>query len=411
VLPIWAPEPLIQIIEKGLTQNEEIQSMESQLAALKQEIDLAGSLDDPMIGFGLANLPVDTFRFDQEPMTQKQLSISQKIPWFGKLSLKSKMAALKTVRQESAISAKRLTLARQIADAYYELGFVSRSETINQRLQEMVTQLLKVSETSYSAGKGIQQDIFRGQVELSLLLDEKIALNKNRLILGDRINEMLNLEGYLPIDPPVGLPYPEMNLDITDLQHLAVEKNPELNIRRVEISLAETDIELAEKAYRPDMEFKVGYGQRDDSRTGEDRADFLSASVGMNIPLWHKTRQDKALASAHDRHTAAIQRYRQLEKALPHKIDALVNDIRYMQKHYRLYTDALIVQATQWAQSSLTAYEVGKLDFNGMIDAQLRVLQLELKAEKYLFDIYRKRAELEEIIGCPLTEKDKSVQS
>jgi len=405
------PESLAQIIEEGLIHNKEIQSLESQLDGLRQEVDIAGSLNDPMIGFALANLPVDTFRFDQEPMTQKQISISQKIPWFGKLSLQSKKAAAKTIRQEALIAAKKLSLTRQISDAYYGLGFVSSSEDINRQLQEMVTQLLKVSETRYAAGKGIQKDIFQGQVELSLLLDEQIALNKNRLILGDRINELLNLDRYLPIDPPANLPYPALNLDVTDLQNLALEKNPDLNIRRAEISIAETDIELAEKAYKPDMEFKLSYGQRDDGQKGEDRADFLSASVAMNIPLWKKNRQDKELASAHDRHEAAIQRYQQVEKALPHKIDAVVNDIRHMQKNYLLYKDALIIQATQWAQSSLTSYEVGKLDFNAMIDAQLRLLRLELKAEQYLFDIYKKKAELEEIIGCPIPEKNDAAHS
>jgi hypothetical protein len=62
----------------------------------------------------------------------------------------------------------------------------------------------------------------------------------------------------------------------------------------------------------------------------------------------------------------------------------------------------LIVQAEQWARSSLTAYEVGKVNFNTTINAQIRLLRFELQLESYLFSLYNKRAELEEVLGAPL---------
>jgi outer membrane protein TolC len=68
--------------------------------------------------------------------------------------------------------------------------------------------------------------------------------------------------------------------------------------------------------------------------------------------------------------------------------------------------DALIVQAEQWARSSLTAYEVGKVNFNTMINAQIRLLRFELQAENYLFSLYKKRAELEELLGAPLLSQN-----
>ena len=40
----------------------------------------AAALPDPVLRLGAANLPMDTFDFDQEPMTQFQLGLSQAIP-------------------------------------------------------------------------------------------------------------------------------------------------------------------------------------------------------------------------------------------------------------------------------------------------------------------------------------------
>jgi cobalt-zinc-cadmium efflux system outer membrane protein len=55
--------------------------------------------------------------------------------------------------------------------AYYELGFVGSAQKINERLIKMLTQLLRLSETRYAAGEGLQQDVLQAQVEVSKLLD------------------------------------------------------------------------------------------------------------------------------------------------------------------------------------------------------------------------------------------------
>jgi len=403
---IWAPQPLGRLIEEGLANNQDIKSLESQVESLREEISFEGSLNDPRIGIALLNIPTDNFRFDQEPMTQKQIFIAQKIPWFGKLSLRSQQAAMKAIRQEAILKAKRLELAREIATAYYELGFVTSGQKTNERLIKMLTQLLRVSETRYAAGQGLQQDVLQAQVELSKLLDEQITLGKKRRTLEDRINSLLNRGSFIPVTPPESLPYPDPVLEIEKLQTRALAMNLWLKVKQAEIELAGVGIELARKDYWPDMDFKVAYGQRDESQSGQDWPDFFSTSVVMNIPLWQKTRQDKKLGATKLRHKAASQSYQNMVYSLPHKIDAMVTDIRNLRKNYQLITNALIVQAEQWARSSLTAYEVGKVNFNTMINAQIRLLRFELQSENYLFSLYKKRAELEELLGAPLLSQN-----
>ena len=233
--PIWAPTDLSNLIEEGLTHNKEIQSIETQVESLKEEISFAGSLDDIRLGLAILNLPADSFRFDREPMTQKQISLAQKIPWFGKLDLRSQRAALKAVRLEATLEVKRFELARAIATTYYELGFVGRSLEINARLTEILNQLLRVAETRYSTGRGLQPDVLQAQVEMSKLLDEKITLKKKRRTLENRINELLNRESFSPVIPPQDLSFPGLQLDLKELQDRATKYNPGLGIRRADI--------------------------------------------------------------------------------------------------------------------------------------------------------------------------------
>ena len=400
--PLWTPPLLSRIIEEGLANSKEIQSMEYQVAGLKEEISFAGSLNDPRIGFSLSNIPIDTLTFNQEPMTQKQFSIAQKIPWFGKLGLNSRRAAVSATRQEAVLSARKLSLARHISNAYYELGFVASSQRTNDRLFNLVSQLLRVSETRYATGRGLQQDVLHAQVELSKVLDERISLDKKRRVLEDQMNELLNRDHFSPIDPPKDLQDLKVVLNVQELNDRVMKHNPQLRIHQVGIYQALIDIELAQKDYLPDMDFKLTYGQRDSGQKGANWADFLSASVVMNVPLWHKTRQDKKLAATREKHQAAVSLYQNLATRLPYQVDRLVTEIQSIQENYRLFTDALIVQAAQLAQSSLSAYEVGKLEFNTMINAQMRLLQIELMADRHLYSIYEERAELEELMGRSL---------
>jgi outer membrane protein TolC len=399
VPPIWAPSYLAGLIEEGLAENQEIQSLAARVESLEKKVPFAGALDDPRLGLAILNLPADSFRFDREPMTQKQISIAQKFPWFGKLDLRSQKAAMMAIRQQAVLDAKRLELARKIAVAYYEYGFIHRSLEINQRLTEIVNQLLQVAETRYTTGRGLQQDVLQAQVELSKLLDEKILLEKRRRTMTDRINELLNRDRFMAVEPPTGLDFMHLQLDAEDITSRTLQENPRLRVKQVEIGIAETDVELAKKDYWPDMDFRVAYGQRDEDRTGRSLPDFVSGQVLLNIPLWQNTRQDPKLEAARKAREAAEKSHRNLLKRLPYQVDALVTEIHETQENYKLFTEALLLQADQWVRSSQSAYEVGTIEFNTMISAHLRLLRFELQADKYRFDVYQKRAELEELVG------------
>lgn len=404
---ISAPPDLAELIEAGLAENEDLQSLAAKVESLKEMVPFAGSLEDLRLGIAAVNMPTDTFDFDQEPMTQKQIFIAQKLPWFGKLSLREQKQALIAGRQQAVLEAKRLELARNIAVTYYELGFIARSLEINRRLTEMENQLIRVAETRYATGRGLQQDVLQAQVELSKLLDEKITLEKRRRSLEDRINELLNKESFVPVPPPGDLSYPGLSLDIGQAQAQSLIGNPWLKVRQLEMDEAAVDVELAKKDYWPDMDFRVAYGQREEDFTGRDLPDLVTASVVVNIPIWQKTRQDKNLAAKQKNYLAARKSFQNITKSLPHQVDTLVTEIHNLQENYRLFSDALVIEAEQWAKSSLAAYVVDKLEFNTMLSAHIRLLRFELRAKQYLFNIYQKRAELEEILGGPLEQSTK----
>jgi cobalt-zinc-cadmium efflux system outer membrane protein len=404
--PISAPEPLEKIIAEGLSKNNEIQSLESKLAALKNRVDVAGSLDDPRIGIGVLNLPTNSFRFDQEPMTQKQLFVAQKFPWFGRLDLASQQAVLKAERQAVLIRGKKLELARKLTDAYYELSYLDDALKTNARLAELVDQALEAAQTQYATGRGLQQDIFQAQVELSKLQDEALMLSNRRRNQEDLLNALINRERFVPVVTGEAPDIPPAQLSGDALRQQVLAGNPSLQIKAIEMDAARLNLDLAQKDYWPDMDVRLAYGQRDENAAGQDWSDFVSASVTMNVPLWQHSRQDQKVAASRSEKQSARQAYDALRLSLPHRADALLSDIKKERDSYLLFSEQLIDQTRDWAHSATAAYEVGKVEFDTMINARMRVLRFELKASKYRYGILQKRAELEELVGGPIAAGD-----
>lgn len=399
---IHTPAVLQELIAEALANNRNLSATQREIDALNREIKAAGTLDDPRFGLGLLNLPADTFRFDQEPMTQKQITLAQRIPWFGKLDLKTQRAALKALQLESVLAAKKLELMRQVADAYYELGFISVSQEINARLIAHLDQIVRSAETRYASGKGLQQDVLQAHVEQSRLFDERSTLKRKYRGVENRINALLNRPDYAPISITAPTDLPDIPTTVDGWKQTALTANADLKSLRIKIDQTKTEIELARKGYYPDPDLRLAYGQRDDDQAGQSRADFVSASIVFTLPLWKNNKQDRQLEAAMARREAAIARYKDLASQLPHRIDAIAVELDQLRENYNLYQEAILIQTAQWAESARFAYEVGKLDFSTMISAQLKELRFERQAKQYLFQFYRKLAALDEMLGGEL---------
>jgi outer membrane protein TolC len=297
-----------------------------------------------------------------------------------------------------------LELVKALANAYYDLGFIDESLRVNGELFQMVQQMLQIAEASYASGQGLQQDVFQAQVELGKLIDDRIDLEKRHHTLAARINELLNRPAYGEVQGPGDLALQELVLDPEAVQRWTLENNPMLRVRQADIDRAVVNIDLARKNYYPDMDFNVAYGQREEDMTGRDLPDFVSASVVVNLPLWRNQKQDKQLQAEENRHKAATKAYESLQHALPHQVDAVLNEIDAIQENMRLFGGGLLEQTANWSQSALSAYEVGKVDFDTMIKAHMRALQFQLQAERYRFQYTTKLTELETLAGIALKD-------
>ena len=399
ILPM--PEDVRLLVEEGLSNNRQIQAMRAGIRGMEKDAVAAGALADPVIGVEIMSLPWESLSFHEEPMTQKQVFVEQMLPWFGKRGLMRRMAGLSAKRQKALLQVRENELARMIAEAWFDLGYANESLDVNRRLSEILDQMARVAETRYASGRGLQQDVLQAQVEQGEALEERIRLEQEIHTFTRKLNELLNRPAYQPVTPPANLPPPpEMKPIEADLTAAALRNNPMILEALVAIEEARAGVELAQKEYSPDMTARLAYGQRDDDLSGVDQPDLISASLMFNVPLWKKDRQDPQLAAARDRLAEAELSLENLTAALPHQVSALVKETYNTLENRRLYEEALMVQASQWAESALSAYGTGKAEFGDVLSARIRLIRFTRMAAERKAMAWKKVAELAELTGA-----------
>jgi outer membrane protein TolC len=392
---------LNQFIETARKQNPSLFEAKNKINIYKQIPDQRSSWKDPMLTFGLANLPVDTFSFRQEAMTQKQIQVTQEIPFLGKMALRKEAADKDVSIVEWNLKELELKIIRQVKESFFELCFINSSIETTKRNKILLKQFITIAESKYSVGKGIQQDVLKAQVELSKIMDELIELKQLKANETSKLNILMNRLPQEPLEIPHGLTQTDFKFDIKSLQDLAENNRPFLQGIQSTINKFTITKKLAEKEYYPNFQVGVRYGQRQDSPF-QDHPDFVSGFIGVNIPIWFATKQRKKVAEENYRILTAKDSLNAAKNDVFLKIKLIMDREIKARNLINLIKKGIIPQARQSLESALAGYSVDKVDFLTLIDNQVTLLKWEIKYHRQLTDYEQNLAALEHVVGQSL---------
>ena len=394
-----------KLVDEAVRNNPDLKMLEAKIEVYGERPPQAESLDNPRVGLSIANLPVDTFRFDQEPMTQKQISLWQKLPFPGKLGLKGDIARkeLEVVREE--YGEKKNSVIMQVKVAYRELIFIARSIKITEENRDLLRNFVKTTETKYSVGKGIQQDVLKAQVELSKINDLLISLEQKRQSMTARLNTLLDRPADAAFSPDEEIsPVQETTfaLSFEELQSIAIENRPSLLGLQHLIERYRLAERFAEKNYYPDFDVGVSYGQRDNARTGEERPDFISGFVTVSVPLWYKTKERRKVSEEKANIRKAVEQYNAAKNDVFFQIKDILTEIERYNREIGLYKTGLVPQSKTSLESAMSGYQVDKVDFITLVNNELSVYNYEIEYYRLITNYMNKLSELEAAVGKQL---------
>lgn len=395
-------DPLEKIARQALQDNEDLKAAEARWRMFERKIVPAGSLDDPTLSLGLVNYPVDSFEDDVTPMTGKDIKISQKFPFPGKLSTKTEIAEQQALWYRGVYKDARFQVVRKVKDAYYRLFFVEKATEITEKNIKLLDEFIRLTETRYEVGEGLQQDVLKAQVERSKLMDKLFSFRQRRQSALADLNALLARPTSTPFEAPEKVELTEVDRNLEQLQVDSRSKRPLYAAYDSLIERYKSQRRLAELDYRPDVTFWAGYRIREDSPMDPvDGEDFVSAGVSINLPIYLDKREEE-VAAADTGMGMARRQYAEFR----HKVDSAIHDayarLERKREQAALYRSGIIPQAQQSFQSAMSAYRVGKVDFLSLLDSLLTLYRYEMDYYRVLADHERSIARLEAQAGLDL---------
>ncbi|MDX8380911.1 MAG: TolC family protein [Ghiorsea sp.] len=361
-----------------------------------------GSLPDPVVSLGALSFPTDTFNRGQENMTQLQIGISQSLPFPGKLDQEEAAARFLADAASFNLDELKLKLLSQTQVRWWNVFYLDRALDILDRNKVLLRQFIKVAETKYKTGKGLQQDVLLAQLELSKLLDSEIQLNALRRQEEARLNALLNRDSSLAIILPSTVDEILAELDDeSTLVEEALNNRPALAQQQQYISAAQAKVSVAEKDFYPDFKLGVSYGFRKSNPiTGLDRADLGSLTLSMSIPFGGA--QDAGLSQKEAEAAQAEFGYQDTRAQVQGEVGVEVASYQQAKQQASLFKQGIIPQAKQTVASMLAAYQVNKVDFLNLVRTQITLYNYETQYWKVFAQAKQSLARLHAAIGTSM---------
>tara|TARA_R110000868_G_scaffold287781_2_gene548108 strand:+ start:2670 stop:3935 length:1266 start_codon:yes stop_codon:yes gene_type:complete len=363
--------------QAALSQSPEIKSLNAKSKALSHAAIADGQLSDPMLMLGGMNIPVNTFSFNQEPMTQVQIGLQQTFPKGRSLHYRSqqKKALSNSEHEKSNATNSQILLNTRLS--WLNLYYWTHAKYIVNRQKKIFKHLVKVTESMLASNQTKQMDVVRAQLELTDL-DNKIIeidqqIDTSRAQLARWISPRLANQAH-----PRQLPKWKAPPSHVSLQQI-IKKHPELRASQAMVAASLNGMKWAQQQYIPGFTIGVAYGVRQGKNdNGTTRPDFLTAELNMDLPIFPQNRQSKALESSKETLLASEQnlhsRYRELRQVLGEKYAAW----KEQRKSASLYRRRLVPEAKQYAEATMTAYQNTQTDFPTLARAYIRELNTEI---------------------------------
>jgi outer membrane protein TolC len=348
-----------------------------------------GQLPDPKLKTALANLPVDDFDINSEPMTQLQLGVEQEFPRGDTLHHRQlRTESLAGAEQANAANTTLQTI-RDVRRHFLELYYQVRAAAIVAETRELFAQLVDITQAHYGSGRVSQQDVLRASLELARLDDRatriETAADENRAALAKWLDSAVEL--------PLAEQFPELpalpdraQLDKALLQH------PVLAAETAKVNAMKQGIRVAQEQYKPGWSAGIEYRKRfGDDPNGNPRSDMMAAMLNVELPLFTGNRQDRRLAASIAETEAAELRRDDKLRELRRMLAADYADWQRLGERSILYETQLLREATANAAASLHAYQSGVTEFTTLMRA--RITELDIRLDELRIRVDRARAQ------------------
>ena len=374
------------VIREALSKNPEAQSALHAVNALKRRVPQTRALPDPMVAVGWAG-NITPFSLQQgDSSSNRNVTVTEQFPYPGKLKLRGEIASKEVDAAQADYEAVQRRVEVEVKSAYYDYFYFDKALQTAKRNKELLEKISKIAEARYRAGKAMQADVLRSQIEISLLIEKLTTLEQQRATAQARINAYLvrSPESLLP--PAADVDQIPVNRSLDELYALAASNDTVVLKNQRMVERGHLGVALAQKEYRPDIGVSYMYQQR------SAMPDMNGVTVSVSIPVFYKSKQRQGVAEASEELISA-------EKMRDNRL----NEVRFELKQQYLAAKAAVPQSSLALESSMASYQVGNVDFISLLANFTTLLDYETDYYRQLADYQTALARIESLTGSDMT--------
>ena len=372
-------------------------------SSLKDESVADDTLPDPRLSLGAVNVPVDSFDLQQEQMTQLKVGIRQDFPRGDVLAIKQQQSQHLSRAALSMADDAQLKILRDVRETYLNLFYEISAYQIIRETRQLFSELVKITESNYAAGRVNQQDVVLAGLELARLDDRSTKIQAReesyRASLSQWIGDIAwhDITGAFPQLPAL----PE-EVDLNQL----IPQHPLIRAESEKVNASKQMTEMARQEYKPGWSLLLDYGFRSGNNPdGTERSDFATAIVSLDVPLFTGNRQDRRVSANEKKISASRYAKDDQLRKLKQLYEKNYHLWQRLQERELLYKNSLLTAARNNTKASLKAYQSGVTEFNTLMRAEITELDVRLEDLRVRVDRAVTQANILYVVGDPDNEK------
>ncbi len=356
--------------------------------AALERVPQARALMDPELSYSY---------FVRESMTQQSVSLSQMLPWYGKLRARGDVALAQALAAERRFSAQLQQVCSRVKQAYAEYAYLAQALTVMREQHRILEDFEAGAQARFEAGDVPYADMVRAAVAVEQALDEIRSYEARRSSLVGRLNAALGRSADESLPWPEPLPDAEVAEDEAQLLAELARLNPELAALQHETASRRQAHRLARQNVIPDLMLGVEYM---DMVTMDDQ---VAVMASVNLPIWGgRNRAERAEALAE--FGAAARRRVDRRNELESELRLAWYRFEDANRRAALFQNTLIPMAGEALEATEAAYAQGQAEFQALTQAQSALQTLQLTYERTVTDRFQALADLERLVGRSLSD-------
>lgn len=336
------------------------------------------------------------------------LTISQKIPFPGKISGAAEIAAIEAGIAMLKLDGVVRDTMLMVRESFWELYYIRNAKFTARKNMDLLSHLRKVAETAHADERAMFIDIVKTQSQYGQLRYDLLLLEDLEQTELTRLNSLLNREPAAVVGQLVQEGAVPVKYSPKELYGLAESYHEEILIADMQVRKAKAYTALTRIENMPDFNVGLFYsaiGDPDVPNPPDDAGrDAIGVRAGISIPLWfgkNSGRVSRAKAQASGAAARKISRMNKVRTQIRTVFFKMQNAWRLMV----MYENELLPGAAESLSMAEMWFRDGEGSLSDFIEAQSLWYNFQLARTRAEADYGKYYARLTRLVGRSLDQE------